>query len=307
VSALVALPERAVLAVSGPQRSKFLHNLLSNDVEGRTPGQGSLAALMDAKGRLLALMRVLVGANEILLELPGERLAAVEALLVHYKVGTPVRFAARPVTIRALLGADVDDTLKAAGGPVPDKTPNAHGAGTIAGQPVLVARAGDLPSGAVVIHSTPEAADAVDAALRAAGASAMDRAAFDALRVEQGRPLFGIDVTEDNLLHETGLVGEYHSPSKGCYVGQEVVARLEARGGNVNKSLRGLRLGAPATAGASLTVDDKDVGRITTPATSPTLGPIAMAYVHRNHAAPGSVVEVGGQPATVTALPMQVS
>jgi folate-binding protein YgfZ len=305
VTSLVALPERAVLVVSGPQRSKFLHNLLSNDVEGRAAGQGSLAGLMDARGHLLVLLRVLVGGSEILLELPRAQLAAIEALLVHYKVGAPVRFAVRPVAIRALLGSEVDALLQAVGAPVPGTGPQSHLTGTIAGQPVLVARASDLPSGAVVIHSTPEAAGAVDTALRAAGAVDMDRSAFDSLRVEQGRPLYGIDVTEDNLLHETGLVAEYHSPSKGCYVGQEVIARLEARGGNVNKTLRGLKLAAPAAAGTSLTVDGKDVGRITTAAVSEALGPIAMAYVHRNHAAPGAVVAVDGQPATVATLPMR--
>jgi tRNA-modifying protein YgfZ len=113
------------------------------------------------------------------------------------------------------------------------------------------------------------------------------------------RPWYGPDVTEENLLHETGLVGECHSPAKGCYVGQEVVARLEARGGNVNKALRGLRLSAPASAGAAVTVEGRDVGRVTTAGVSPRLGPIALAYVHRSHFAPGTAVEVGGAPATV--------
>ena len=106
-------------------------------------------------------------------------------------------------------------------------------------------------------------------------------------------------MTEENLLHETGLVAECHSPAKGCYVGQEVVARLEARGGNVNKALRGLRLSAPAAAGATVHAGGREVGRVTTAAVSPRLGPIALAYVHRGHFASGTAVEVDGAPATV--------
>jgi tRNA-modifying protein YgfZ len=98
-------------------------------------------------------------------------------------------------------------------------------------------------------------------------------------------------------------VSEYHSPTKGCYVGQEVIARLEARGGHVNKRLRGLTLDAPAEDGAPVRVAGKDVGRVTTAAVSPRLGPVALAYVHRNQAEPGSVVEVGGRNATVATLP----
>ena len=103
-------------------------------------------------------------------------------------------------------------------------------------------------------------------------------------------------MTEDNLLHETGLIGVLHSSAKGCYVGQEVIARLEGRGGNVNKALRGLRLGAPARPGTALTADGKDVGWLTTCALSPRLGPIAMGYVHRSHFAPGSEVVGERQP-----------
>jgi len=304
VAGLLALPERSVLAVSGPQRSKFLHNLLSNDVEGRKPGQGALASLMDAKGHLLVLLRVLVCESEILLEMPRERLAAVEALLVHYKVGTPVRFSARPVAIDALLGSGAAETLAAVSAPVPEGAPQSHLAAEIAGQGVRIVRASDLPAGAFVLHVAPEGSEAVAAALRAAGASFLDRADFDALRIEEGRPLYGVDVAEDNLLHETGLVHEYHSAAKGCYVGQEVVARLEARGGNVNRLLRGLTLAAPALAGAAISAAGQEVGRITTAAVSRRRGPIAMGYVHRKHAAPGTAVEVDGALATVVSLPM---
>jgi folate-binding protein YgfZ len=168
----------------------------------------------------------------------------------------------------------------------------------------VVARAGDLPRGGLVLHLAPDAGGDVRNALVAAGAQPLGRPALDALRIEAGRAWYGTDVTEENLLHETGLLREYHSPSKGCYVGQEVIARLEARGGNVNKMLRGLRLSAPAQAGAALTSAGQEVGRVTTAAVSPRLGPIAMAYVRRSHFAPGTVVELDGQPATVAALPL---
>jgi glycine cleavage system aminomethyltransferase T len=82
-----------------------------------------------------------------------------------------------------------------------------------------------------------------------------------------------------------------------------VVARLDARGGNVSKALRGLRLERPSRADADVLVQGKVVGRITTAAVSPRSGPIALAYVHRDHFEPGTRVEVDGSPATVTALP----
>ena len=128
--------------------------------------------------------------------------------------------------------------------------------------------------------------------------------ALDALRIEDGRAWFGPDVTEENLLHEMGHVAEYVSFSKGCYVGQEVVARLDARGGNVNKALRGLRLEGRARAGTVLRAGDKEIGRVTTAAVSPRLGPIALAFVHRSHFEPGTVLDAEGVAATVASLPL---
>lgn len=303
-AALALLGERGVLAVAGPDRQKFLHKVLSNDVAGRSPGQGSLAALLNAKGHVLALMRVLVTKDAVLLEMPSDRLDGVEQVLTYYKVAAPVRFAVRPTAVIGVLGPEAAEAIAAAGGPAPEARAEAHVAGRIGGRDVLVARASDLPAGGLVIHVPPEDAPAVRDALRAAGASLLDRAGLDALRVEDGCPWYGPDVSEENLLHETGLVPLYHSPSKGCYVGQEVIARLEARGGNVNKRLRGLRLGAPAAAGATVVAEGRDVGRVTTAALSERFGPIALAYVHRGHEEPGTAVLVDGSPASVVALPM---
>ena len=304
-SAVVDVAGRAVLAVTGPPRIKFLHNIVSNDLQSRGPGQGTLAAVMDVKGRLLVLMRALVTEDAVLLEMPADRLDVIEPLLVHYKVAAPVRFERRPLAVLGLLGPGAAETLARAGAAVPaDAARESHFSAVIGGAPVRIVRASDFPAGGWAVHVAPEHAAEVRAALIAAGAVPIGEATLDALRVEDGRPWYGRDVTEDNLLHETGLVAEYHSPAKGCYVGQEVIARLEARGANVNKVLRGLRLQAPVEAGAVVHAEGKDVGMVTTSGVSPRLGPIAMAFVHRSRNEVGSTVEVEGRSATVSALPL---
>jgi aminomethyltransferase len=152
-----------------------------------------------------------------------------------------------------------------------------------------------------------DSAPAVGKTLCAHGAAGLDGDALDALRVEAGCPWYGRDVTGDNLLHETGLVAELCSFQKGCYLGQEVIARLDARGGNVNKRLRGLRLETKAADGDPVSVDGREVGRLTTAAVSPRLGPLALGYVHRDHAAAGSRVQVAGSPALIADLPFEAA
>jgi tRNA-modifying protein YgfZ len=298
-AALVDLPLRGVLEASGPLRQKFLQGMLSHDVAGRAPGQGCLAALMNVKGGVQALLRVLVDGDVVVLETELDRIGPVQKTLEHHRVAAPVRFAVRPTSVFALLGPGALRALGEAGVGAPPASPEDHRQVTIEGHTVRIVRAGDMPGGGFVLHAAPEDAAAVWNALRAAGARPAGHDALDALRVEALRPWYGSDVTEENLLHETGLVAERHSPAKGCYVGQEVVARLEARGGNVNKALRALRLSAPAEAGAPVTAEGREVGRVTTAAVSPRLGPIALAYVHRGHFAPGTAVLVDGAAATV--------
>jgi tRNA-modifying protein YgfZ len=299
-AAWAALPGRGLIAVSGPLRQKFLHDILSNDVKARAPGEGCRAALMDVKGRLLAFLRALVEKDEIVLEVADGRADAVVPRLEHYRVAAPVRFRRQEAAVLGVFGPRAAAVLG-----VEELKPESHRHATLGGAEVRVARAGDLPASGYVVHAPADAAAAVGDALAAAGAVRLPADVLDALRVEDGRPWYGPDVGEENLLHETGLVAEYHSPTKGCYVGQEVIARLEARGANVNKLLRGLRLEGPAGAGAVLTASGKEVGRITTAGVSPTLGAIAMGYVHRGAAEPGTEVDAGGVRAVVARLPLR--
>jgi folate-binding protein YgfZ len=305
-AAVAPLSDRGVLEVTGPLRQKFLQGLLSNDVVALGPGAGVLAALMDAKGRVLALLRALVTDDAVLLEIPAGRVEAVEAVLTHYRVAAPVRLAQRPTVVLAVLGPEAARIVAAAAGTSlpPGLPPQAHVPIRLAGHEGRVVRATDLPADGLVVHVSPDAAEAAREALLGRGAAILEPSELDVLRIEEGRPWYGPDVSEENLLHETGLLAEYHSATKGCYVGQEVVARLEGRGGHVSRALRGLRLGGPAVAGDPVTAAGNGVGRVTTAAESPRLGWLAMAYVHRSHFEPGTVVEVSGHAATVASLPL---
>lgn len=298
------LDSRALLVAAGPQRQKFLHGLLSNDLQSRAPGQGTRAAIMDVKGHLLAFLRALVTDTEIVLELPADRRDEIHRLLEHYRVAAPVRFAPSTDVVMGIVGTDAIARLRTHGIEAPEVAAESHAKVAIGGIAVRWVRAGDLPRAGHVLHVPAEAAGDVRQALEAAGLPPMPAETLDALRIEEGRPWYGPDVTTRNLLHETGLVAEYHSPSKGCYVGQEVIARLEARGGNVNQRLRGLKLAEPRPAGTVLRAEGKDAGVLTTAAVSVRLGPIAMGYVHRSHADPGTVLDADGTRAEVTPLPM---
>ena len=295
---LLDLPTRGVLEVAGPVRLKFLQGMLTNDVGGCAPAQGCRAALLSARGAVRALVRALVDKDVVLLETDFDRVAALQQGLEFYRVAAPVRFAPRPLAVLALAGREAEAVLRRAG-VEPPAEPESHAPASLGGQPVRVARAGDLPGAGFVLHATPEGACGVWDALARSGARPVGLDALDVRRVEALRPWWGDDVAEDNLLHETGLVPEIVSFHKGCYVGQEIVARLDARGGHVNKALRGLRPEAPLAPGAAVTVGGKSVGRVTTAGASPLLGPIALAYVHRDHFGAGTVVEAEGRPATV--------
>ena len=301
--AIFDLPERGIVEVAGPQRVDFLERILSNDVAGLSPGAGRLAALMNTKGHLLALMRVLAESKRVLLELDNAAAPGVVEALEYYRVAAPVKFGRPQSSLVGLVGPGAPGLLEALQLPVP-RDVNSHASGSADGFDLRIVQASDLPRGTFVIHAGVDSAERLWRRLIDAGARPAGRRALDALRIEQRRPLYGFDIGEENLLHETGLLDEYHSAAKGCYVGQEVVARLEARGGHVSRRLLGLRLGEPTAPGAGIISEGAVVGSVTTAAVSPGHGPVAMGYLRRRAAEPGRRVTVGAAEATVVTLPL---
>jgi folate-binding protein YgfZ len=145
-------------------------------------------------------------------------------------------------------------------------------------------------------------ADAADAVREALGVQPVAPDAAELVRIESGRPRHGIDFDAETIPQEAGLNERAVSFTKGCYVGQETVARLHWKG-KPNRHLRGLKLSRPAAGGEELRLGEKSVGRIGTAVVSPRHGPIALAIVRRE-AAPGDAVAVeGGASAEVVDLP----
>jgi folate-binding protein YgfZ len=141
-------------------------------------------------------------------------------------------------------------------------------------------------------------AERVEEVKAALGVPQVSEAAAEIVRVERGRPRYGIDLDDSVIPQEAGLNERAVNFEKGCYVGQETVARLFYRG-KPNRHLRGLRLSEPLERGTALRLGEREVGRIGTSVVSPTHGPIALAIVRRE-AAPGDTVAAGDDGATAT-------
>ena len=136
--------------------------------------------------------------------------------------------------------------------------------------------------------------------LRSASRSVGEEA-LECLRIESGRPRLGLDMDGDTIPQEAGINERAVSFTKGCYVGQETVARLHYKG-KPNRHLRGLRLAGPAGRGDEILLGERVVGRVASMCESPRFGPIALALVRRE-AGPGDEVLVAGAPGTVVDLP----
>src|SRR4051812_26676068 len=292
---LVDRSERGKLALTGSEAKVFLQGQVTNDIEGLEPGRGCYAAFLTHKGKMLGDMRVLDLGDELWLDTERVALQELFNMIRRYKLGRDVELHKRTLE-RALLSL-VGPGAREPVGPVgPREHDNAPA--EIGGVPVTLV-ATDV--GVDVICDAGRADD-VKAAL---GVPEVPEAVAEIVRVEHGRPRYGAELDDSVIPQEAGLNERAVSFTKGCYVGQETVARLFYRG-KPNRHLRGLRLSAPAATGDVLRLGEKEVGRLGTVVVSPAHGPIALAIVRRE-AEPGASVSVGdgGATAEVVELPFR--
>jgi folate-binding protein YgfZ len=308
---------RSRLCLLGADRQAFLNGQVTNNVKDLRTGDGCYAALVTARGKMESDLHIYCLENELLLDFEPGLSATVRARLEKYIIAEDAQVAdvAPHYGLLSAQGPRAAEVLQSLGLAVPQKAMGAIrvedaalGEIYVTNQPRFGSAGFDLfiPTTALAL-----AAERLLAATLAAGGRFCGWAALEVARIEAGLPRFGQDMDSTTLPPEAGLDATAVSYSKGCYIGQEVIARIRTYG-QVAKSLRGLRLPddlpeLPAK-GAKIFREEKEVGAITSATRSPTLhANIALGYVRREAAAPGTELWVAAAaakfPARVVALP----
>lgn len=270
---------RGLLRVVGGERLEWLQGMVSNDVVALGVGSACEATVLSPKGAMVALVRVLRRESEVLLELPASECARVLEHLNRLLISEDAELSAAPeLAVLGVIGPSAPAAPAAALGVLPGPLPHELD--------FVVPRAELL---------------ALDAAL--GPAPTLSTATLEVLRVEAGVPEWGAELKESTIPLEANLERAINY-KKGCYVGQEVIARGTFRG-QMNKRLVGVRLGAVhAPVGTELFKGEKKVGALTSVVRAASGGEVlALAYVHRDALTPGTELLAAGQPAVVAALP----
>lgn len=311
---LFPMDDRGLLEVRGSDRVRWLDGMLTADVKAlakRGEGAGCLALLLTHRGAIVADLHVGLLGDSLWLECSRSEIGRIRAALEKRIIADDVVLVDRSEAhaVLGLEGARAGELLARALGGAALPGPGDWAERTLSGSAVWIAAFGWSGEQAYQLRIAPEAVGALRAGLASAADAlgiacvAGDRALLELLRIEAGIPALGAELDEDVLPPEARLERAI-AINKGCYVGQEIVARLRSRG-QVNHLLVGLRLAAgplPAV-GTPLSVAGRTTGEITSVAASPSQGAIALAYVRREHAEPGTRVELPGGTASVAALP----
>lgn len=323
---LFRLVDRGMLAVTGDDRTRWLDGMLSADVTVLAPGgeaSGCYALLLTAQGRIVADPHVLLRGDAYWLELGAAAVEPVRESLEKHVIADDVAIVDLSAGVERLAveGPASAEVLAAAAGSAIELAPEAWTEVRLADHPVTIARYGWSGEDGYQLVTPLQASEPIAALLERAGEGLglvrASGAALEILRVEAGVPAYGAELDQTVLPAEAGLQRAV-SDTKGCYIGQEVVARMQSRG-RVSHRLVGLLLDAggpgaaasrPAVgvsvgveAGAEVSLAGRRVGEVTSSCQSPVVGSIALAFVRSAHAQVGDELLAGGLPARVAALP----
>ena len=277
--------ERGKLWLHGEDAKEFLHGQVTNDIEGLTEGTGCYAAFLTHKGKMLGDMRVLDCGDGLWLDCERSALQELFNMIRRFKIGRRVELEKRTLE-RGLVSVI---------GGQRDLEEHQHRLTEVSG---IAVREAGTDVGVDYICDSARTAELI----AALDLPVVEEEAAEVARVESGRPRYGVDLEPEAVIpQEAGLNDRAVSFTKGCYVGQETVARLFYKG-KPNRHLRGLRFSAPVPSGTELQLGDRVVGRVGSSVVSPRLGPIGLALVRRE-AAPGDELAAGDATATVVELP----
>jgi folate-binding protein YgfZ len=319
---IVDRSSRGRLLLTGSDRRSYLQGLLSNDIIALSAGGGCYATYLTAQGRMISDMRVFELGDALLVDLDGslaqpvadrwsqfifsEDVQVQNISLSTAEIGVYGPHAAEALVAALAAGATSREAADAA--LLRSLPVYSNARGSFRAGPVTVMASDDIGVLGFDVVLPVERKQDLESLLQSGGASETSGAAAEVCRIEGGRPLFLTDMHEDTIPLEAGIEDRAISLTKGCYVGQEIIIRVLHRGhGRVARKLVGLTLdrGASVPArGAAIASGSRDIGAVTSAVDSPDLGrPIALGYVHRDFAQPGTAVEIGGIPASVAALP----
>jgi folate-binding protein YgfZ len=288
---LVELHDRTKVQVAGDDAATFLHNMCTNDVRALAAGSGCEAFFCNAQGKIVGHAFIFrAPASFVLDTAPGQTglIAHLDRFIIREKV--ELRDRTNEWGEYLLAGPEAEPLLSRLGATPPAPKRLAHNATNVAGNEVWLRRVEFTRPGGFLVACRREDAEALGQAILLGGVQAVSRDAFEAARIEAAMPLYGRDITDENLPQEVGRDGQAISFKKGCYLGQETVARIDALG-HVNRHLGLVRFAGQEvpSPGETLSADDKPVGKVTSAAWSPQAGaPLALAYVRRGHEKPGS-------------------
>lgn len=278
----LARPDTAFLRVEGPDAAEYLHSQVTNEIEALDPGDGCHCCLLDRKGHIQADLRVLrTGDDELLIICDPAVVDCLERHLTTYSIGRDVTISRTDVSLISLIGPA---TLTVTG--VSPGEEFASVAARVDGvECLMVATA----SGVDVLTPAGDV-ERVAQALLSSGCEEVSAKALEILRIEAGRPRFESELAAGPMPAEAGLVDRTVSFTKGCYIGQEPVARLHYKG-RPNRFLRGLRFAASVEADDSVQNSERQLGTVSSVALSPVEGWIGLSILRRE-AEPGQTVEV---------------
>ena len=300
--------DRGVLEVSGSERTRWLDGMLTQDVVALSPGDGCRALLLTRQGRISADLHILCLEEVFWLELPRAAVEPVRTQLDGFIVADDVMLSDRSLELErwSLEGANAVAIFSAAANGGSPLAPGGSSVVRIADQAVRVAAFSLTGLSALQVFVPAGAGTAVAEALRAAGEKHGlvdgDAEAHECLRVEMGQPAMGSEL-DDSVLPAEARLDEAISETKGCYTGQEVVARMRSRG-RTSHLLVGLCFsGGLPERGSELAQQGRRVGEVTSSVRSPSFGAIGMGYVKAELAEPGTRLQMGDAAARVARLP----
>jgi folate-binding protein YgfZ len=303
------LASRIKLSLTGKDRVRWLNGMVTNNIRDLAPGHGVYAFVLNPQGHILGDLYAYNRGESLLLDTDQAQTEKLLATLRRYIIMDKVELvdASGQLTALGISGPKAQEVLNAAGIEFPDLAPLEFVELIWQEAPVTIVRIDNPGLPSFELWLAPEHTSRLEQELVKAGAQPVGAAAVELLRIASGIPRYGQDIRERDLPQETEQLRALNF-TKGCYIGQEIVERIRARGAVHRKFTGFLVDGVSPAAGTKIQADGKDVGEITSVASLPSVGGAQMAalgYIRREAVQSGKLLEAGSAKCSVADIPFR--